>query len=878
MRSRYFPGFVASICLLLGLLLTACADNTPSPTAVISAATIAPSVTVAAVTATASSSTPAVTATTIAPTLTKGKLREVFPALAKLSDATEFRIRDDWDGLSSIAALIAHYWLERNGNQFEGEAVFDAGAPSSIGGFNPEFRETIREVAIPLDTAQKFLQMLTEIPLEEGQYKPKIDHTDDYPTIEFQIETENGLLRIFNESQDNQPWGASFAGRTFIINSDAPAKAFSALAPYLKKDTLKTLTQNLGTATPKVTPTTTQVSTSTKPSALNQVYNILAQPGHIAGVMAVAFSPDGKFFASASEKGDIRFWDTNGKLLKIFRSYGSGILALAFTSNGKTLVTGESNYSIRFWDVATGKELRAFEQQRGEVLTIIITPNGKTLISANGVFGREIKVWDIASGKTIFTFEGNQIALAPDGKTLAVVSDVSSSLKLYDITTQQSVSSLVGQKFTGPLAFSPDGKTLATVTLGVPKNNDYPIKLFNTADGKELATLSNLAGSLNRLIFSPDGKTLAGVSYRNSELKLWNVNNAIELNSFNNGGRFNSDAAFSPDGKAIVVGGDNIKLWDLTSNVPGGKALFTIEQNTSGVYSISRSPDGKTIATGTDNGDIKLWNAADGKALGTLKGHQSPVNSVVFSPDGKLLASASGNQYRQTSAIKLWDVAGGKELATINGHSEAVWALAFTPDGKYLASGSSDRTVKLWEVSSGKRVGIFKGKVPEFYEFYAIVISPDGKTLAAGGSGDNVSKQYPIKLWDISSGKEIASLKGHASPVRTLAFSSDGKTLASGGDDNFIKLWDSAAGKERTTLPGQATTTSLAFSPDGKILASSHSNGFLKLWEVSSGNEVSNTLAQDFPGKFFIVFSLDGKYLTSGHQEDSALKLWEWKS
>ena len=180
-------------------------------------------------------------------------------------------------------------------------------------------------------------------------------------------------------------------------------------------------------------------------------------------------------------------------------------------------------------------------------------------------------------------------------------------------------------------------------------------------------------------------------------------------------------------------------LNSLQQAVSGLRERNRLETHSNQVLSVSFSPDGKTLASGSGDKTIKLWDITTGKEIRTLQGHSSSVASVSFSPDGKTLASGSYN-----NIIKLWDITTGMEIPTLRGHSEGFWSVSFSPDGKTLASGNDDKT---------------------------------------------------IKLWDIITGTEIRTLQGHSSAVLSVSFSPDGKTLASGSDDNTIKLWDITTGK-----------------------------------------------------------------------------------
>ena len=201
----------------------------------------------------------------------------------------------------------------------------------------------------------------------------------------------------------------------------------------------------------------------------------------------------------------------------------------------------------------------------------------------------------------------------------------------------------------------------------------------------------------------------------------------------------------------------------------------TLTGHTDNVYSVSFSPDGTLLASGSSDDTIKLWDVATGEEIRTLTGHTNIVYSVSFSPDGNTLASGSWDD-----TIKLWNVDTGKEIRTLTGHTDDVYSVSFSPDGTLLASGSSDDTIKLWDVATGEEIRTLTGHTNIVY---SVSFSPDGNTLASG------SWDYTIKLWDVDTGEEIRTLTGHTNIVWSVSFSPNHTMLASGSWDYTIKLW-----------------------------------------------------------------------------------------
>ena len=666
---------------------------------------------------------------------------------------------------------------------------------------------------------------------------------------------------------------------------------------------------------------------------------------HAPVIRDLAFAADGKSFLSlSSSDAVVRQWDaTSGTELRAFAGQKVRVTAFALSSDGRQLATVAGDRTVQLWNVATGKVIATWTRKVAPS-SVAFAPDGKTLAVMPGDDPETVAVLEAASGKDLHTIKVDAgldprlggfnprfrdslrmegvVVFSPDGKFLAI--HASQTITLWDTTSHKRVrrydvtrtdqprrgggggfggfNPFAGGGYVG-VQFSTDSQMLlagsgAGGVLRWEVGSVEPLEPLQTeaadaiavgkgiiaaagqrglliwdADGKRLHQLVP-ESTLTVVACAPDGKT-AVTGDREGHLRVWDVATGTER----------LQAGLRPVFRTLAVAGDAVITgdefallrWDLA-----GKVTKRLRLDPASLADLLLSPDGRTLAVRTNDGEVRLLDTTTGEARVTLEGKQRTLTSFQFSADGRWLAALKsqmvdagfGDPVTTDRGVFLFDARTGKEVCQFVGSAPLGNEFVFLPDSRTLVTASSGDGVCLWETLTGKLRRTLSGAAadrsldredalanlfmrargrgrpgrgfdPEVSNFtmrpQQLAVSPNGRTLAA-------VQRNSVSLTDLSTGKRLARLEGQTGIISCVVFSPDGRLLVTGGNDQMVHLWDGVTGKEIGPLSGHRGPVRLAvFMPDGKTLVTASEDHTALVWNVAEAVEAARQAIRSVP-------------------------------
>ncbi len=533
-----------------------------------------------------------------------------------------------------------------------------------------------------------------------------------------------------------------------------------------------------------------------------------------------------------------------------FLGHGDAVTSVAISPDGQLLASGSADQTIKLWDFNSKSNIVTLKAHAGAVNTLAFSPDGTKL--ASGGADKAVKLWDVATLALVANWTNpnapvTTVAFSGDGKRLAAGTD-GRQAKLWDLATGKEVHEFKGNEGAAKLvAFSPDGKLFAT---GVAPPS-FGVTIWDPTSLECVAFLHDQAGGAWGMAFSADSKVLAVT--RSDGVVLFDLANGSLPGKLKGHDREVLAVAFSPDRKTLASGsGDcTVRLWDFETQ----KLLRVLKGHTGPIASVAFSADGRFVVSGSGDRTVRLWEISAPKETETLRGHTDAVNALAFSPDDKMLATAGADR-----SIKLWDPATGATLATLAGHSNAVTGVRFSADGVTLVSCGLDKTIRVWDVRSHEAVAVLAAR----QKLSCLALAPDGRTLVTGsGWWDDLSSPCEISLWDFPARRVVTNLtRPAAGMVRMLEFLPGGRTLGVGYLSDSVSLELLAVPSMQPRFASTNLGEELAFSPDGRTMAVPDATDMdrITLFDIVT-RRVSGRLQLPGTATRYYMFSPDGKTL-----------------
>jgi WD40 repeat protein len=473
----------------------------------------------------------------------------------------------------------------------------------------------------------------------------------------------------------------------------------------------------------------------------------LEERGHTKPIRAVAFSPNGRQILTGSADNTALVWDTDTgqRIGELLRQHGTGtqpahngpVRAVAVSPDGQTFLTASEDRHIRLWDAATCKPRGKDPEVLYEgILAVAFNPKdeGRTFLTGGG--DGTVTKWETATKKKQGKLLGHSgevlaVAFCPDGQTVLTGSEDTTAQLCAMAHEHTAFLTLVPEKQVRVVAFQPDGRTALTARW-------TKVQMWDTTQLKGVLprdivsySVPSPEGGIQTAALSPDGKK-ALVARANGTVHLFDVKTAEELLQFPTVASRIRAVTLSPDGRFALTGSSDAKarLWDLENGAQVGQPL----EHNKAVRAVAFNRTGRLMATGSDDTTARLWDRESAKEIGMPFPHPGRVLAVAMSPDDRFILTGCAD-----GAARLWDRETGKVKAALL-HDEPVRAVSYSRDGTHLLTASDDATARLWDPATGKPIGPpFRHADP----VKAAVFSPTGQTFLTAAGAAHVWEVHP---------------------------------------------------------------------------------------------------------------------------------------
>jgi WD40 repeat protein len=521
---------------------------------------------------------------------------------------------------------------------------------------------------------------------------------------------------------------------------------------------------------------------------------------HAEPVNGIAISADGKTVATASTDQTVAILDAvKGTKLRVLKGHTDTVTQVVFSPDGARVASGSNDGTVRTWEVATGKDLKVLKGHADGVTSLAWSPDGKLL--ATGAGDGVVRIVAPASLKVEKTLKGQTLAVSlsfsADGKQLSSTS-LDETARVYEVAGWKAKTKVAVRGGTSA-ALAPDGRSLAVVA------GPDAVEVYGVPKGALAKTIHRHAEPIASVAIDPtsDAATVALASWDGS-VRTWKLDGEAGPETLAEGVEAMRAVAWSHDGRTIAAGGDNgpPRLWDARTRA----SLGAIKGLGNGVRALSLSANGARIAWTSGSVDRFLSVGDRGKANATLGlyGHKGVADAVDWAPDMGSIATGGDDTW-----LMLWDPAKGEKRSIFKGHAKGITAVAWSPDGNAIATGSADTTVRLWDPTAPPEKAEQKKLTGHARDVKAVAWSADGKRLVSGGYDRNVI------VWEVATGASRV-LEGHTDWVTAVAFTRDGKRVLSAGRDGTLRLFDADDGRLRVSLRAlSGAKAGYAFTPEG---------------------------------------------------------------